>query len=103
MAAFPDRVVERLLERHAPLAHPLAQQPPRGRDPGRLPRRPTPNRAGGTRHRAARSLDGILEPTETRQRFDLVHHVEELARHAGHTDLIREQIDGATAAQRTTS
>ncbi len=32
------------------------------------------------------------------QRFALVHHVEELARHAGHADIIREQIDGATAA-----
>ncbi len=43
--------------------------------------------------------DGIFEPTETRQRFHLVHHVEELARHAGHADVIREQIDGATAAE----
>lgn len=42
--------------------------------------------------------DGILEPTPTSQRFHLVHHVEELARHAGHADIIREQIDGASAA-----
>jgi hypothetical protein len=43
--------------------------------------------------------DGVFEATETRQRFYLVHHVEELARHAGHADIIREQIDGATSAE----
>jgi len=42
--------------------------------------------------------DGIYGPTDSVQRFGLVHHVEELARHAGHADIIREQIDGATAA-----
>lgn len=42
--------------------------------------------------------DGIYTPTGSVQRFVLVHHVEELARHAGHADIIREQIDGATAA-----
>ena len=42
--------------------------------------------------------DGIYAPTDSVQRFELVHHVEELARHAGHADIIREQIDGATAA-----
>jgi hypothetical protein len=31
------------------------------------------------------------------ERFALLHHVEELARHAGHADIIREQIDGADA------
>ena len=31
------------------------------------------------------------------QRFALVHHVEEFARHAGHADIIREQLDGAGA------
>lgn len=31
-------------------------------------------------------------------RYLVVHHVEEFARHAGHADIIREQIDGATAA-----
>ncbi|MFZ0161701.1 MAG: DUF664 domain-containing protein [Kineosporiaceae bacterium] len=41
---------------------------------------------------------GRTEPTETAERYALVHHVEELARHAGHADIIREQIDGATAA-----
>lgn len=30
-------------------------------------------------------------------RFLLLHSVEELARHAGHADVIRESIDGATA------
>ena len=42
--------------------------------------------------------DGILEPIESVERFALVHHVEELARHAGHADIIREQLDGADAA-----
>jgi len=42
--------------------------------------------------------DGIYAPTDSVQRFALVHHVEEFARHAGHADIIREQIDGATAA-----
>jgi hypothetical protein len=41
--------------------------------------------------------DGIYAPTDSMQRFELVHHVEELARHAGHADIIREQIDGANA------
>jgi hypothetical protein len=27
-----------------------------------------------------------------------VHHIEELARHAWHADIIREQLDGANAA-----
>lgn len=42
--------------------------------------------------------DGVIEPTTTFQRFYLMHHVEELARHAGHADIIREQLDGADAA-----
>jgi hypothetical protein len=42
--------------------------------------------------------DGIFGPTNSVQRFAMVHHVEELARHAGHADIIREQIDGANAA-----
>ena len=37
-------------------------------------------------------------PTESVERFALVHHVEEFARHAGHADIIREQLDGASAA-----
>ncbi|MHB1519444.1 MAG: DinB family protein [Acidimicrobiales bacterium] len=42
--------------------------------------------------------DGLYGPTDSVQRFALVHHVEEFARHAGHADIIREQIDGAGAA-----
>lgn len=41
--------------------------------------------------------DGLLTSTPTTQRFYLLHHVEELARHAGHADIIRKQIDGADA------
>ncbi|PWH06071.1 hypothetical protein DEO23_09665 [Brachybacterium endophyticum] len=40
--------------------------------------------------------DGREEPSAVRWRFFLVHQVEELARHAGHADIIREQIDGVT-------
>ena len=43
--------------------------------------------------------DGVLEPIPIKERHYLVHHVEELARHAGHADIIREQLDGATAAE----
>jgi len=42
--------------------------------------------------------DGIYAPTPSVRRYELVHHVEEFARHAGHADIIREQIDGADAA-----
>jgi hypothetical protein len=42
--------------------------------------------------------DGLFEPTASVERFSLVHHVEEFARHAGHADIIREQLDGADAA-----
>ena len=41
--------------------------------------------------------DGVYAPTASVQRFALVHHIEEFARHAGHADVIREQIDGAQA------
>jgi hypothetical protein len=41
--------------------------------------------------------DGLHTPTPSVQRFSLVHHIEEFARHAGHADIIREQIDGADA------
>ena len=41
--------------------------------------------------------DGLDAPTASVQRFALVHHIEEFARHAGHADIIREQIDGANA------
>ena len=36
---------------------------------------------------------GALPPT---QRWVLVHMIEEIGRHAGHADILREQIDGAT-------
>ena len=42
--------------------------------------------------------DGLYQPTDSLQRFLLLHHVEEFARHAGHADIIREQLDGADAA-----
>jgi hypothetical protein len=42
--------------------------------------------------------DGVDGPTESVQRFALVHHIEEFARHAGQADIIREQLDGADAA-----
>ncbi len=42
--------------------------------------------------------DDIYAPTDSVQRFALMHHIEEFARHAGQADIIREQIDGATAA-----
>ncbi len=38
---------------------------------------------------------GRPDPTPATERFALVHHVEELARHAGHADIVREQVDGA--------
>jgi uncharacterized protein DUF664 len=37
---------------------------------------------------------GIHDARRIRRRYQLVHQVEELARHAGHADIIREQIDG---------
>lgn len=42
---------------------------------------------------------GINEPTPSNHRFNLVHLIEEVARHAGHADIIREQLDGATAGE----
>lgn len=37
---------------------------------------------------------GIMEPRPARARYDVVHILEEVARHAGHADIIREQLDG---------
>jgi hypothetical protein len=37
---------------------------------------------------------GIFDRRPARGRYLLVHQIEELARHAGHADIIREQIDG---------
>ena len=42
-------------------------------------------------------LDG-LSPIGLNRRWVLLHLIEELARHAGHADLIRETIDGTTGA-----
>ena len=42
---------------------------------------------------------GRNEPAETTMRYLIVHNLEEFARHAGHADIIREQIDGAKAAE----
>lgn len=40
--------------------------------------------------------DGIFDERPVKTRYLLVHVVEELARHAGHADIIREQIDGSS-------
>jgi hypothetical protein len=37
---------------------------------------------------------GIFDNRPARARYLLVHQVEEMARHAGHADIIREEIDG---------
>lgn len=37
---------------------------------------------------------GIHDARQANARYYLVHQVEELARHGGHADIIREQIDG---------
>lgn len=42
---------------------------------------------------------GRMESADARLRYVHVHFVEELARHAGHADIIREQIDGATSLE----
>ena len=38
--------------------------------------------------------NGITEPRPIRARYYLAHQVEEMARHAGHADILREQVDG---------
>lgn len=42
---------------------------------------------------------GLMTSSSARMRYSFVHFVEELARHAGHADIIREQIDGATTLE----
>ena len=37
---------------------------------------------------------GIFDARSANRRYYLVHQIEEMARHAGHADIIREQIDG---------
>lgn len=42
---------------------------------------------------------GLMKSSGARLRYAQAHLVEELARHAGHADIIREQIDGATSLE----
>lgn len=44
---------------------------------------------------------GRLEPSRVTRRFLALHLVEEFARHAGHADIVREQLDGARAGELT--
>lgn len=44
---------------------------------------------------------GRMEPTPVTRRTLALHLIEEFARHAGHADLVREQLDGALAGQLT--
>lgn len=37
---------------------------------------------------------GIMEPQPVLRRYDIGHFFEEFARHAGHADIIREELDG---------
>ena len=37
---------------------------------------------------------GMFQPQPAKLRYFLVHQIEETARHAGHVDLLREQLDG---------
>lgn len=41
---------------------------------------------------------GIHDARPANARYYLVHQIEEMARHAGHADIIREQIDGMSVA-----
>jgi hypothetical protein len=41
---------------------------------------------------------GIFDNRPARGRYLLVHQIEEMARHAGHADIIREEIDGMSVA-----
>jgi hypothetical protein len=43
-------------------------------------------------------LDSIDPATGLNRRWVLLHLIEEVARHAGHADIIRESIDGVTGA-----
>jgi hypothetical protein len=44
-------------------------------------------------------LQGLYDDPHWTARWVLLHLIEELARHAGHADIIRESIDGATMYQ----
>jgi len=41
---------------------------------------------------------GRYEPQPALARYYLVHQIEELARHAGHADILREEVDGISIA-----
>ena len=43
-------------------------------------------------------LDSVDPSTGVNRRWVLLHLIEEVARHAGHADIIRESIDGVTGA-----
>ena len=43
-------------------------------------------------------LDSVSPATGLNRRWVLLHLLEELARHAGHADIIRESIDGVTGS-----
>ena len=43
-------------------------------------------------------LDSVSPATGLNRRWVLLHLIEELARHAGHADIIREAIDGTTGS-----
>ena len=46
------------------------------------------------------SINGVLPPDTIRSvRWVLSHLIQETARHAGHADILREQLDGATATE----
>jgi hypothetical protein len=42
---------------------------------------------------------GIFDARAANGRYYLVHQIEEMARHAGHADIIREQVDGVSIPQ----
>ncbi len=42
---------------------------------------------------------GIFDARPANARYYLVHQIEEMARHAGHADIIREQLDGVAVPQ----
>ena len=47
---------------------------------------------------AVDDLDAVSPATGLNRRWVLLHLIEELARHAGHADIIREAIDGSTGS-----
>ena len=47
---------------------------------------------------AVDELDSVSPATGLNRRWVLLHLIEELARHAGHADIIREAIDGSKGA-----